>query len=78
MHDLFEQVPVADQMDEPVPECETGTREARREQASGRSEAEMFAIAFACCREMLFRLSDHFSLQKVDQSRGDKVPPVNH
>ena len=35
-----------------------------REPPAGRSEAEMFAIAFACCREMLFRLSDQFSTVK--------------
>ena len=77
LHDLFEQAPITEQTEEPDPQGETATRAPRRDQANGRSEAEMFAIAFACCREMLFRLSDHFSLQKMDQTRADEAPPVN-
>jgi len=55
---LFEHSPIA----QPGWEANEDHRDGSRARlANPRSEAEMFAIAFACCREMLFRMADHFS-----------------
>ena len=83
--EMFEQAPLGHQMAEPRNDRLTTARTQRREQGADgagqsggdgeqtdrRSEAEMFAIAFACCRDMLFRLSDQFSLQRMDTHRPD-------
>jgi len=50
------------QLAEPPWEANDDRRDGPRARLQNpRSEAEMFAIAFACCREMLFRMADHFS-----------------
>jgi len=55
---LFEHPPLA----EPGWEVNEDRRDRPRTRLQNqRAEAEMFAIAFACCREMLFRMADHFS-----------------
>lgn len=72
---LFEQAPNVPSGFEQSnnPREEAGARAEQiagyREPADGRGEAEMFAIAFACCREMLFRLSDQFA-RRVPASNG--------
>jgi len=55
---LFDHPPLA----EPGWEVNEDRRDRPRARLQNqRAEAEMFAIAFACCREMLFRMADHFS-----------------
>ena len=54
----------------PIPQ---GTGDRRS--AEGATEAQMFAIAFACCRDMLFRLSDQFARQAAAGTQSDDASP---